>query len=187
MTFSDCFGSFEHSQIAFQVLNNLIWLWKYLTISIGFDWFEKSHMALRVFNNIKSINRRALFPLVVMACEESPSTPSSMSLVCWSSSQYDHMFYLDVLICTTIWLYVCILMCWCFYLNMLIIAIVQSTSTFIVLSISISELSSIDDDFPKRWLLPRSLAKSWDVRGKPILNALPKLWLKTAFIQTWNI
>ena len=57
---------------------------------------------------------------------------------------------------------------WLYILN---IAIVQSTSIFIVLSISSSvELSSIDDKFPKRWILSRSLAKSWDVRGKPILS-----------------
>ena len=118
------------------------------------------------------------------------------------------MFCLNVLIITTIWLYMIwcfILMCWfavqydyvfilmCLWsyqniiMYMLIIAIVQSTSIFIVPSISLSvELSSIDDNFPKRWILSRSLAKSWDVRGKPILNALPMAMAENSF-QTWNI
>ena len=91
-TFSYGFESFEYSRMTFQVLNNLIWLWKYLTISIGFECFKQSHMDLKILNNLKSIYRPALYPLVVMACEESPLTPSSMSLVCWSSSPYDYMF-----------------------------------------------------------------------------------------------
>ena len=49
-------------------------------------------MVLKILNNLKSVNRQALYPLVVMACAESPLTPSSMSLVCWWSSPYGYMF-----------------------------------------------------------------------------------------------
>ena len=162
-------------------------------------------MVLKILNNLKSVNRQALYPLVVMACAESPLTPSSMSLVCWWSSPYGYMFlvcwfaspydymfffYLNVLLeiyQRYMSLYYDLLITFILHhikelSYMLIIAIVESTSIFMILSISISVvLSSIDDDFPKRRILSRSLAKSWDVRGKPILNALPKLWLKTAF------